>query len=383
MADTARGIRKVKSGLGAQGRPQHCLVFVRYASERLSCGGSTCSVFSLPQSLRHAPLADSVPSLQPTDMSSVSPQRLDSDSPHPYLVISVEEEDLWWIEYLPDGRSVVTGSRDKGTVRVWNLESGKQEGAPMECGGHVTDFAMTRDGTKIVSSGWDEGITVWDVESHKPVKEWTLSKTSIVAISPDDRFIAVGTDGFSVAIYSMEGRLVNAFEVGHFIWRMCFSPDGNKLACGTVDGIFVYDVASGTLILSPLDGFVTAFLWSHDGSRLFSTSHSTICCWNSDTGEQIGHPWTDHTYDIDSLSLSPDGTILASTSGDKTVRFWNATTGDPVGHLQHDGVSAVRFSPSGESVASAGLDGKIYIWRVVERLGQCQISNFKYVFPVA
>jgi len=279
----------------------------------------------------------------------------------------VGEENVWWIEYLPDGRSVVTGSRYKGTVRVWNLESGKQEGAPMECGGHVTEFAMTRDGTKIVSSGWGGRITVWDVESHKPVKEWTHSKTLTVAISPDDRFIAVGADGFSVAIYSMEGRLVNAFEVGHSIWRMCFkfSPDGNKLACGGSDGIFVYDVASGTLILGPLDRRVIVVLWSHDSSRLFSGSLNGMRCWNSDTGEQTGYLWTGHTRSIHTLCLSPDGTILATTPGDKTVRFWNVTTGDPVGqHLQHDGITAVRFSPSGEFVATAGLDGKICFWQV-------------------
>ena len=72
------------------------------------------------------------------------------------------------------------------------------------------------------------------------------------------------------------------------------------------------------------------------------------------------------TDSILSLSLSPDGSILASASYDKTVRFWDATTGNPIGkHLQHDErVNAVRFSPSGEFVASLGWGGQIYLWRV-------------------
>ena len=66
----------------------------------------------------------------------------------------------------------------------------------------------------------------------------------------------------------------------------------------------MYNLASGTLILCLLDGdWATNVLWSRDGSRLFSGSQDgTICCWDSDTGEQIGHSWTGHTRYIPSLS---------------------------------------------------------------------------------
>ena len=154
------------------------------------------------------------------------------------------------------------------------------------------------------------------------------------------------------------------------MYFISFSPDGKKLACSTGNDIRVYAVDSGTLILGPLPAneyWALDVLWSRDGTRLFSGSNDkTICCWNSDTGEQIGHPWTGHTDSILSLSLSPDGSILASASYDKTVRFWDATTGNPIGkHLQHDErVNAVRFSPSGEFVASLGWGGQIYLWRV-------------------
>ena len=152
---------------------------------------------------------------------------------------------------------------------------------------------------------------------------------------------------------------------------MSFSPDGNKLACGTDDDIRVYDVDSGTLVLTsvPLMGhrqWVRVVLWSRDGSRLFSGSTDrTIRGWNSETGEQIGQAWTGHEDSVLSLSLSPDGSILTSASSDHTVRFWDSATGDPIGrHLQHDNVRTIRFSPSGESVASIGWDGKVYLWRV-------------------
>ncbi|KAH0828932.1 quinon protein alcohol dehydrogenase-like superfamily [Lanmaoa asiatica] len=213
---------------------------------------------------------------------------------------------------------------------------------------------------------------MWDVESHQLVKEWGhLDWYPEVAISPDDRFIAVG--GNAVIIYTMKNRQVNhTIDVDDDVGSLCFSPgDGDKLACGTNYGsMFVYDVKSGTLILGPLKGHkdcVRCVLWSNDGSRLFSASYDkTIRCWNSNTGKPIGEPWTGHTCIIRSLSLSADGSILASAAWDQTVRFWDATSGDPVGKpLQHDGpVYAVCFSPSSEFVASAGSHGKLYLWRV-------------------
>ena len=137
--------------------------------------------------------------------------------------------------------------------------------------------------------------------------------------------IAVGSHA---AIYTMGGRQVkHSIEVDSLIWCMSFSPDGKKLACGTSGDIRVYGVDSGTLILGPLRGhedWVFDVLWSRDGSRLFSASDDeTMRCWNSDTGEQIGHPWIGHTSFIPtgSLCLSPDGSILASASWDKAVRF--------------------------------------------------------------
>ena len=302
-------------------------------------------------------------------MSSITPQRSDKDGPQPHLVISAHDGVIWRLVYLPDGRRAVTGSKD-GTAKVWDLESGEQQGTIMDHKNEITGLTVTRDGTKVISSDDDGGIKVWDVESHELVEEWCYPETyPIVAILPDDRLIAVGDQ--AVGIYTMDGRQVkHSIGVDNVVWSMSFSADGDKLACGTDDDIRVYDINSGTLILGPLQGHqdcIRDVQWSRDGNRLFSGSDDmSIRCWNSDTGEQIGHPWTGHTHTIRALSPSPNGSMLASASWDKTVRFWDATTGNPVRqHLQHDKqVDAVRFSPSSESVATAGWDGKIYLWRV-------------------
>ena len=288
------------------------------------------------------------------------------DGPQPYRVITTSF-DVNSLLYLADGR-LVSGSSVDGTVTFWNVEEGKQERTfLLHNGDEMFDFALTGDGKKIIGD-WEGGVKVLDVESDQVVKEW-FDKFPPVAVSPDNRLVAVGSKE-RIFIHAIEGwQVKQTFEVDKDPLRMSFSPAGNKLACSTKFDIHVYDVDSGTLILGPLDfGYGKPILWSRDGSRLFSApswEETIIHCWNANTGKQIGHPWTGHDSWIFSLSLSPDGSILVSASWDKTVRFWNATTGDQIGQpLRHQcDVLDVYFSPSGRSMAST-TDDEIYLWQV-------------------
>ncbi|KIJ08006.1 hypothetical protein PAXINDRAFT_27351, partial [Paxillus involutus ATCC 200175] len=284
------------------------------------------------------------------------------------------------IAYLPGGERVVTCSYDK-TIRIWDVEKGEQEGTSMVHEDAVHGLAVTRDGKRILGGGWDKKISVWDVETHEQVEEWASHTSHIecIALSPDDQLAASGTADGKIVITSRamkeSGEIKHWIHTGHRVDSLCFSPNGQKLACGGIIGtdgqvIQIYGVESGQLVISPMKGhedIIRCVLWSHDGSQLFSASDDhTIRCWDTETGELIGEPWTGHTDTVFSLSLSPDGTKLASISRDSTVRFWDAHSGDPIEHpLQHETSQvAVTFSPSGEFVASGGYDGKLSIWRV-------------------
>jgi WD40 repeat protein len=64
------------------------------------------------------------------------------------------------------------------------------------------------------------------------------------------------------------------------------------------------------------------------------------------------------------VAFSPDGSLLATASGDGTARLVEERTGDEVARVTHSRlVRAVTFSPDGSLLATASFDSTA---RVVE-----------------
>ncbi|TRU33045.1 MAG: hypothetical protein EWV50_18335, partial [Microcystis aeruginosa Ma_MB_F_20061100_S20] len=70
-----------------------------------------------------------------------------------------------------------------------------------------------------------------------------------------------------------------------------------------------------------------------------------------------------HTGNVNSVTFSPDGKIIASASADRTIRLWSRE-GEEIktlnGHT--DWVRDVCFSPDGKIIASASADKTIRLW---------------------
>lgn len=216
---------------------------------------------------------------------------------------------------------------------------------------------------------------MWNVDSHVLVEEWTHPHKIVeVAISPDDRFIAIGDQ--KLALRHLDGgqEIIHSIKFRGKVFPMCFAPDGHKLACAVASNVLVVDVDSegGKRTVDPLRppgglSAVWAVLWSHNSNKLFcSWSGGEIYCFNPETGELIGQAWMGHIAPVWSLFLSLDGLKLASLSLDHTIRFWDATSGNPIGIHPLD-ARRVCSSPSGEFVASARKDKKLYMAGILAR----------------
>lgn len=80
-------------------------------------------------------------------------------------------------------------------------------------------------------------------------------------------------------------------------------------------------------------------------------------------------------YDIAFSPVNPS--LIAGADADNTIKLWNLNNTDAPqailkGHV--DAVKSIAFSPNGELLASAGLDGRIILWNVRSEM---EISSVK------
>jgi WD40 repeat protein len=109
---------------------------------------------------------------------------------------------------------------------------------------------------------------------------------------------------------------------------------------------------------------VWAVAFSPDGSRVATGSgDDSARVFDATTGAELSR--LDHSGAVYEVVFSPDGTRVATGSFDDSARVFEATTGTELGRLNHGGtVWAVAFSPDGTKVATGGFDRNARVWVV-------------------
>ncbi|UUU37874.1 NB-ARC domain-containing protein [Streptomyces sp. NBC_00162] len=126
------------------------------------------------------------------------------------------------------------------------------------------------------------------------------------------------------------------------------------------------DIAAPALqrTLTDHTDWVNSVAISPDGTWLATTSFDeTVRIWDRTTGTCTA-TLTDHTSSVNSVAISPDGTWLATTSFDETVRIWDRTTGTCTATLTDhtNRVNSVAISPDGTWLATTSDDETVRIW---------------------
>jgi WD40 repeat protein len=241
------------------------------------------------------------------------------------LIMTLEghSDPVFSVEISSDNTKIVSRYHD-GTIRVWDLNSGRLLHTLEEHSGDITDVAISSDNTKIVSPS-GHTIKVWDLNS---------------------------------------GRLLNTLE--DHSGRVAITSDNTKIVSRSQDGtIKVWDLNSGRLLNTLEDHFSIVAITS-DNTKIVSTHYPTpghsIKVRDLNTGRLLNTLEDDSHADVRFVAISSDNTKIVSGSMDHTIKVWDLDKGIHRLECKFDAlIDSITLSKN-ENFIALGLDlGGLYV----------------------
>jgi WD40 repeat protein len=273
---------------------------------------------------------------------------LQQDSNVSFALYADELVELNKVETSPDRRSVAAAG-SSGTIQVWNSATGLPIRRLQASGDfEVRDIAWSRNGA--VAALYDnDTVNVFPDDSRQPINLPVGRRAGYhLTWTGDDSMIAVPAGGDAVVLLvpkSTGGEPVRlAAGDGSQPWGVTAIPKSRQLVASYVGGtIRVWDLDSRQPVGEPL------------------RPPATI------GGDKIG---------VGSLSVSPDGHWLATSSGDGSVPIYDIAKRAPWQVLRTGApeVATVAFSPDGRKLAALGADNRLYVWTLGDSGAELYLS---------
>lgn len=260
------------------------------------------------------------------------------------------------LAFAPGGQMLASGSED-GTLRLWLWRKQEPITSTLEHDGRmVSAILFTHDGSEIVSGGYDNSIRVWDAETLKlkrkygdfPARSLRGGSNAInaISLSPNERFLAVASQNNTFELREFEtGKKIKLFQKFEASQRfggnwdqvldLVFSQDGQTVVTASYDGIVRrWDTSSGNerqpgltpAGSSSLNGYaINTIVVTKDGEHVaFGSDNGDVIIRRIDSGEVVVRLFG-HVLPINDLAISSDGEYLASASMDGYVWIWDLT----------------------------------------------------------
>ncbi len=266
----------------------------------------------------------------------------------------------------------------------------------------VWSLDFSRDGGTLATAGYDGTTRLWDVNEARHIRlindpfalinqrHTSLSPLPAVRFHPDGRYLGYASWTRQVGLVAWEGRVPGERIQGKAPPRyLSFDQAGKLLAVSWGDGrVALHEADSGKLQneVQVKPGWYFPNALSPDGSLLATTSvENTVDLWALGEGAKpasepvrLGR----HRAPVRGLAFSPNGQTLGSASADQTARLWDTKgEADPITLIGHTAMtSGIAFSPDGGLVATTSDDQTVRLWDA--RTGQALMTLTPGIGPM-
>lgn len=246
-------------------------------------------------------------------------------------VLTFANQTVFALEFLPERNDRVAAGLANGTIQIWDLPIRQRitelHNADDQTEDRVFDLAFTKDARTLFSSHGSGKIRIWQRSTAElfsnatkvltlPATRQTSVKYQVraLALSPNDQMLASAGSKNTLALWnwntpdSVPRLLMPQASEEDYVWDIAFAPD------------------SATLAASDSKGFIT--LWDLKNCQINNSLDSTPTSTSSNAC-----PW----------------------------RRWRAV--QPEGNVA---VRSLKFNTDGSQLVSAGDDGKVMLWNIVD-----------------
>jgi WD40 repeat protein len=265
------------------------------------------------------------------------------------------------------------------TLRLWDAATGQPRGLPLK--GHskiISGVAFSADSKTLASCSADNTLRLWDVASRRPRREPLGGDRGIdfcaVALSPDGKQIIFAGNNGALHLLNIATGEQRELPDKH-MRSLAFSGDGKIFASGGIDGkLRLWNASTREARGDPFGDEYTRYpisvALSSDGSMVVAgdAQQPSLRLWDAARGWPRLPVLKGHaagSLGVLRVVFNHDDSVLASASGDNTIRLWDVATGKERAVLRgHSAwVTSVAF-PGDATVISGSDDKTVRLWGV-------------------
>jgi WD40 repeat protein len=318
------------------------------------------------------------------------------------------------VSFSPDGQTIAT-SGEAGLVKLWS-KTGDLQQTLTGHQGKVNSVNFSPDGSLIVSTGDDRTVRLWNrqgqlIKTLAGHQGWVM----YAAFSADSQLVVSGGRDEELRVWRRDGTLVESFQAhSDQVNAVMFNPLGNQVVSGSNDKTLkLWSLNASRDLIQAHTESISDVKFSPNGQLVASASHDkTVKLWQLNSSANLDNPWLPaqdnmqanvqantqaniqaniqedvqaknrgdhltlqfpplvlegHSDRVTSITFTPDGSLLATTSRDGTLRLWNLEGKQLALAQEKDWLLRVTASPDSQLLATAGRDHTVKIW---DRQGQ-------------